>query len=191
MQVANARATDLNADQPTCDSHRQPKSHAEAVATAPDRIDRSLPQGDVYFSWAKGATWDAFFLRQDSGMAHGIGPKPPEQMAFAIKRGLQNAANSHGTPITFRATTANHAHRIWGRDANGSGIDISVTQSDVVLISTTQNGVRSGVLGMTERWHREIHDTGFLEKRDLARPCNTPWMPARAENAMTGKGDAS
>ncbi len=186
MQVPNARAIDLT-DRSTSEPRPVPHPNASVVDAKPDRIDRSLPQGDIYFAWAKGAAWDAFFLRKDFGMAHGIGPKPPEQMAFVIKRALQRAADRIGVPITFHATRSGDHVRISGRDANDSGPDVVVSKNARVDISTTQYGVKNQVLGMAERWSSERHDTGHLEKHSVAWPNSAPWMPAYPESNMTGK----
>ncbi len=164
---------------------------AASVPRAPDRIDRSLPQGDVYFGWAKGAAWDAFFRRRDSGMSANAGPKPPAEMAFAIKAVLQAAADSKHVPIRFHATATADGYRVGGRDRNDSGVDVSVSRDDVVQIATTQCGVRSGVLGATERWHHEKHDTGYLEQRAISWPSDTPWTAAYPQSSMTGKHDES
>ncbi len=168
-----------------------PGEAAAGASRASDRIDRSLPQGDVYFGWAKGAAWDAFFRRKDSGMATNAGPKTPAQMASAIEAALQTAADAKHVPIRFHTTPATDGYRVTGRDRNDSGVDVSVSRDDVVRIATTQCGVRSGVLGATERWHHETHDTGYLEQRAISWPRDAPWTAAYPQSSMTGKHDES
>ncbi|GAC1530448.1 MAG: hypothetical protein NVS2B8_18520 [Vulcanimicrobiaceae bacterium] len=188
MLVPGARPTDPHAGRPT----NEPRPRANVTrptSETQDHIDRSLPQGDVYFSWAKGAAWDAFFLRRDSGMLHGIGPKPPEQMAFIIKRALRRSADGNGVPMLFHATKSGGDVRVAGRDANRSGPDVIVSRNGSVAITTTQYGVENRVLGVIERWHPERHDTGYLEKHSRAWPRDAPWMAAYPESNMTGKND--
>ncbi len=114
------------------------------LVAKPDRIDRTLPRGDVYFTWAIGAAWDAFFPRRDSGMSHDIGPKSPEQMAFVIKRELQSTADE-----MQRSRTACNGRGNVDRLAEASRVDAS------------------GRLGPSERRHTDVvTDTFRHDPRD-------------------------